>query len=478
MALNGPRPQDEPPPLDAGVEADSVVEMLVQIDESEGAIDPQQLVAALPDPLDAEADDALRRATSGLELLNRVRERNPYCVSDLAYGYAANPDDTGQLTHIGRFEIRRRLGMGGFGVVFLAYDPAIDREVALKVPRVETLINEQTRARFVRESRNAAMVSHPHVATIYEAGTVGPICYIVSEFCRGGSIAGLLERLPAGRIPPRAAAEVMAVIADAVTCAHERGVLHRDIKPTNLLLDFETGELQEFSDDLHELSAHVKLVDFGLAKNLNQDEGRTRTGILLGTPAYTAPEQIAETREVDARADVYSMGATLYHLITGHAPLKKETDFATLMANQHEDPTCPRALHADIPRDLAAICLKCLEKEPARRYQSAAELAADLRRFAEGRPVMARRVSTAGRWWRVALRNPLLSVAVLVTALSLALSITTVSVSLRRFREQEVKQSELIEQIRLLNERRHQQRAETPIIGVSGGELSSAEFAD
>ena len=283
---------------------------------------------------------------------------------------------------------------------------------------------------------------------------VGPICYIVSEYCPGGSIADMLSQLPENRLPAKAASQVMATVADAVQAAHDQGVLHRDIKPTNLLLDVTADQVPRFIEDPSELYACVKLVDFGLAKDLTRDEARTRTGMLLGTPAYSAPEQIAETRTLGATTDVYSLGATLYHLITGQPPLQKATDFATLLANQNEEPQLPQSHHLDIPKDLSAICMKCLEKTPERRYATAAELADDLRRFIAGKPVVARNISTLGRWSRSVRRNSVLAICAAITLFSIAFSVQTVRVSQRAIEREKIKQSSLIREIELLNSRR------------------------
>jgi serine/threonine protein kinase len=439
--------------VDDATELDSAIDLLVQLDETEDATDSTAVTDSLAKHTPAGADD-LRRAANSLQRLKRIKQQSPYCVVDLAYGYGSSVDDAELPSRIGRFEIKRRLGMGGFGVVFLANDPTIDRDVALKVPRVEALINEETRGRFVRESRTAAMVSHPHVATVFEAGMVGPICYIVSEYCPGGSIADMLSQLPENRLPAKAASQVMATVADAVQAAHDQGVLHRDIKPTNLLLDVTADQVPRFIEDPSELYACVKLVDFGLAKDLTRDEARTRTGMLLGTPAYSAPEQIAETRTLGATTDVYSLGATLYHLITGQPPLQKATDFATLLANQNEEPQLPQSHHLDIPKDLSAICMKCLEKTPERRYATAAELADDLRRFIAGKPVVARNISTLGRWSRSVRRNSVLAICAAITLFSIAFSVQTVRVSQRAIEREKIKQSSLIREIELLNSRR------------------------
>jgi WD40 repeat protein len=306
------------------------------------------------------------------------------------------------LTSLGRFQIRQELGRGSFGVVLLAHDPLLGRAVALKVPRAEVLLTSELRERFRREARAAAALEHPHLVPVYEVGEAGAACFLVSAYCPGSNLAQWL-RQRTEPVPFAQAASLLATVAEAVQHAHDRGVIHRDLKPSNILLDTE-GQ------------PHV--TDFGLARFLDglaEDEpGRypTRTGIIVGTAPYMAPEQAGgKSRLVGPAADVYGLGAILYELLTGRAPFQGESELDTLQQVQSADPVPPSRLRLRCPRDLEVICLKCLEKDPGRRYASAGALAEDLRRFLAGEPIRARPVGTAERLWRRCRRNPVLSLA-------------------------------------------------------------------
>ena len=400
-------------PHDSDDLSEADLQRLVELDQHQDDVDPSAETKELVNPF-------LSRAKRGLDFLNQVRESNPHVVDDLAIE-ANMPTwfemDGDQPGKIGRHEIISRLGSGGFGVVFLARDPELDRLVALKVPRVETLIHPQTRRRFVRESKTAAQLDHPNIATVYEAGAIGPALYIASQFCPGGSLEDYFEQA-GGRISPRDAAEVIASLAEAVEHAHGRGILHRDINPTNILLDVDPEDVDELALTPGRLGDVAKLVDFGLAKNLESGDDETRTGIMLGTPAYTAPELVLEKTDIGPTADVYSLGATLYHALTGSPPHKKDTKFETLLAAQRLEAVPPSRHVPDIPRDLDAICLKSLERDPVDRYQSAEAMAQDLRNHLAGKPVTARRatrIESLVKWSR---RNSV--VASLLFALAMA----------------------------------------------------------
>jgi serine/threonine protein kinase/tetratricopeptide (TPR) repeat protein len=341
-----------------------------------------------------------------LQLMERVRQFHPECLVDLQLGSADQPtlwlDAQDSLPQqFGRFEIRQLLGEGGFGLVFLAYDPNLEREVALKLPRIATLVTDTTRERFVREARTAASLRHPNIATVHESGQVGPICYIASEYYEGGTLAQFLQRR--GPLDCREAAKLLAALAHAVQVAHSRGILHRDLKPGNVLIDRPAGEATYGPAD-------VRITDFGLARLLDDDTQATQSGVLLGTPAYISPEQAAGEREaISTAADIYSLGAIFFELLTGRPPFTEGSVLALLEAVRSKEPGSPRRLRVDVPRDLEAICLRCLRKEPEKRYPTANALAEDLDAWLGGRPVSARPVSRLeriGRWCR---RNPLLA---------------------------------------------------------------------
>ncbi len=335
---------------------------------------------------------------------------------------------TGQ---IGRFRLLRKLGSGGYGVVFLAHDPNLNRQVALKVPRPEVLVTADLKRRFLREAEAAASLDHPHIVPVFEAGSAGPVCYIVSAFCDGLPLNQWLEQR-GGKVAPRLAAEMIAALADAVQHAHDRGVLHRDIKPGNILVD----TLDNVSDNA--AVEGIRLTDFGLARIGPSGNDQTVSAAIVGTPAYMAPEQAASQRDqIGCATDVYALGATLYHLLTGRPPIVGATPLETLSSITRMDPIEPARFQPEVPRDLNAICLKCLEKSPQRRYASAAELRADLQRFLKGETVMARPV---GRWQRVAKwcgRNPKLAglsaaalVAVFATLITAAIGWWSTSAAL------------------------------------------------
>ncbi len=295
------------------------------------------------------------------------------------------------LRRIGRFQIERELGRGGLGVVFLAYDPVLNRRVALKVPRPEVLVTPEVRVRFEREAHAAARLAHPHLVPVYEVGQAGAILYMISAYCAGPNLTCWLKHR--GRpLAPRQAAQLIVELADAVQYAHSQGVLHRDIKPSNVLMDpLASGALS--GDDAldRELSAVPKLVDFGLARLEGTVQPEKRTGVAMGTPGYMAPEQAeGRTREIGPATDVHGLGAVLYELLTGRGPFAGTSEVDMLHRVLSEEPMHPARINPRVSRDLEAICLKCLEKRPLARYATAADLADDLRRYLAGEATVAR----------------------------------------------------------------------------------------
>src|SRR5262249_42107297 len=250
----------------------------------------------------AEFRPRLDRNLGCLRLLHQVLPRRPDAT--------AEPPKAGLL---GRFQLRRRLGFGAFGVVWLAFDPRLRREVALKVPHAGALADEVLRRRFVREAEAAAGLEHANVVTVYEAGEEGPICYIATAYCPGPNLAQWLKERE-HPVPPREAAELVAALADGVEHAHGHGVVHRDLKPANVLLAPD---------------GTPKITDFGLAKILSESPAaaeQTQSGAVVGTPAYMAPEQAAARREqVGVAADVWALGVILYELLTGRPPYQADT---------------------------------------------------------------------------------------------------------------------------------------------------------
>lgn len=409
------------------VDDDSFAELLAAADEALAAGETPQMSAATP--------GVRERLQGGLACMQLLRSRRGVRKKD----DPASDDVARETTRIGRFQLRRELGRGGFGVVLLAYDPHLRRDVALKVPRGDVLVTPELRERFQREARAAAGLDHPNIVPVFDAGEVGPVCYIASLYCPGVTLAQWL-REHKDPVSFAVAAELVAALADGVQHAHDRGVVHRDLKPANVLLSGVKNQESGVSGQESDASTVVmltadscpltpKITDFGLAKLLDAaGDGPTRTGAVLGTPSYMAPEQAGGKADGAGPAcDVYALGAILYECLTGRPPFVGESDLDTLQQVRASEPVPPRRLRPKTPRDLETVCLKSLEKDPAKRYASAGELAADLQRFVAGEPVRARPVGAAGRLWRRCRRRPL--VAGLVTALGLALALGVAGVT-------------------------------------------------
>jgi WD40 repeat protein/tRNA A-37 threonylcarbamoyl transferase component Bud32 len=305
------------------------------------------------------------------------------------------------------YEVLEVLGRGGMGVVYKARHVALKRSVALKMIRTGAHAGTAELSRFRAEAEAVARLQHPNVVQIHEVGEHDGLPFLCLEYVDGGSLAGQLGGIP---LTPARAAELVEVLARAMHAAHLKGVVHRDLKPHNVLLTAE---------------GLPKVSDFGLAKDLTEAEGQTRTGAVLGTPSYMAPEQAEGKKEVGPAADVYALGAILYECLTGRPPFRAATPLETLEQVRDREPAAPRHLQPGVPRDLETVCLQCLQKQPHRRYASALELAEDLRRFLEGQPIRARPVSWAEAVWKWARRKPavagLLGGIVTVTLVALGL---------------------------------------------------------
>ena len=290
--------------------------------------------------------------------------------------------------HVPGYEILGELGRGGMGVVYKARQLKLNRIVALKMILAGGQAGEAALARFRTEAEAIARLQHPNIVQVHDVGEHEGKPYFSLEFCAGGSLAQKVAGTP---LPPKAAAWMVEMLARGMAAAHHKAIIHRDLKPANVLL-LEDGT--------------PKITDFGLAKKLD-DPGQTQSGAIMGTPSYMAPEQASgKTKEIGPPVDIYALGAILYELLTGRPPFKATTELETVMQVVNDDPVPPSQLQSKTPRDLETICLKCLQKEPARRYASAGALAEDLRRFQAGEPILARPVGKLERAWRSARRNP------------------------------------------------------------------------
>jgi len=307
----------------------------------------------------------------------------------------------GGIPTVPGYEIESELGRGGMGVVYKARDVKLDRTVALKIVIGGGHASSAALARFLAEAKAAAAVRHPGIAQVYEFGEHGGLPFLVLEFCPGGTLADKLAGTP---LPQTTAAELVERIASAVHSAHTAGIIHRDLKPANVLLAADGS---------------LRVGDFGLARHSNSSSGLTATGAILGSPSYMAPEQAAGSKEIGPAADVYGLGAILYECLTGRPPFRAATPLETMMQVLKDDPVPPTRLVPKLSRDLETICLKCLRKEPRHRYASAEELAADLRRYLEGRPVAARPAGPVEKMWKATRRRPALAGAIAASMFAL-----------------------------------------------------------
>jgi WD40 repeat protein/tRNA A-37 threonylcarbamoyl transferase component Bud32 len=318
--------------------------------------------------------------------------------------------------NVAGYEILAELGRGGMGVVYKARQARLGRVVALKMLLAGAHAGAQELARFRVEAEAVARLQHPNIVQIFEVGEEKGSPYLALEYVEGGSLSDKLKGTP---LPARAAAELVEALALAIDAAHRRGIVHRDLKPANILLTPD---------------GNAKVTDFGLAKRLDAATVHTQSGALLGTPDYMAPEQAAG-KTIGPAADVYGLGAILYHLLTGRPPFPAETPLDTLVRLQSEEPVPPSVLQPKVPRDLATICLKALAKEPGRRFASGGDLAEDLRRFLDGRPIQARPAGRVEKWWRWCRRNPALATASSL-ALAAGVAVVVVSVSFAIYQSQ------------------------------------------
>jgi serine/threonine protein kinase/WD40 repeat protein len=325
-----------------------------------------------------------------------------------------------RLPNLAGYEIIEELGRGGMGIVYKARQTSVNRIVALKMIISGEYASPQDLVRFQTEAEAVAGLQHSHVVQLHEFGNHEGLPYFTLEYIEGGSLA---KKAAGGPLPAMAAAKLVEQIAGGVAAAHARGIIHRDLKPENVLLTVD---------------GTPKITDFGLAKrheveNTPPSAARrgepslTSTGAIMGTPSYMAPEQARSDKSIGPAADVYALGAILYRLVTGRPPFLGATSLDTVMQVIDTQPVAPRNLIPSLPRDLETICLKCLRKEPERRYASAAALVDDLRRFQEGHPILARPVGSIERGWRWCRRNPAVAASLFAAALVLVLGTVVAS---------------------------------------------------
>jgi WD40 repeat protein/tRNA A-37 threonylcarbamoyl transferase component Bud32 len=337
-----------------------------------------------------------------------------------------------RVRYFGDYELVKELGRGGMGIVYKARQMSLSRSVALKMIRSAALASEDELRRFQNEAEVVASLDHPHIVPILEVGKHAGQHYFSMKLIGGTSLD---KRLAEYVADAKSAATVVKKAAEAVHHAHQRGILHRDLKPANILLD-ERGE--------------PFVTDFGLARRVAGDSELTSSGAVIGTPAYMAPEQAAGRRgAVTTSTDVYGLGAILYAVLTGHAPFDCDSVEETLDKVRTAAPSAPSKSNPRAPRDLEVICLKCLEKDPRRRYSSADELASDLKRWLASEPIAARPVGNAARFWMWCRRRPVvagLSAAVVVAVLAGLIGTSLGLVAALQARKKEREQTELAEQ--------------------------------
>ena len=388
----------------------------------------------------------------------------PKCLLDLALGCAADaataaaPWEQDAEPALLDYEILERVGRGGMGFVYRARQRSLNRMVALKVVGAGDMASPAALARFRREAEAAAKLDHPSIVPIYEVGEHEANPFLVMRFIEGASLAEKRDEValaPGDAHRQSEIARLIATVARAVHYAHTRGVLHRDLKPSNILLDRD---------------GNPHLTDFGIAKLIDQETALTQTAELLGTPCYMSPEQ-AEGKPLSVAADIYGLGVILYELLTGRRPFEAPRPVEVLRKVIEEVPTAPQLINDTVDRDLATICLKCLDKNPTRRYGSALELADDLERWQRHEPILARPAGPIRRLSQWTVRNPAL--ATLIGGLFVGIAVTLGL--LAEAREEKARKSTALAILRTETARQLQEiwASPSPFFGIKSETLSA-----
>ncbi len=346
------------------------------------------------------------------------------------------------------YEILEEIGHGGMGVVLKANQHRPKRTVAIKMLLGGYYANKDALARFRIEADAIAKIQHPNIVQIYEVNEVNGKPYLALEYVSGGSLS---EKLLGTPLPAKDAAELTQTLALALHAAHTKGVIHRDLKPANILLlgkESDSGKNNGTPESFQPADYIPKVTDFGLAKMLEATEGQTESGAFLGTPSYSAPEQVSDNRNIGPQTDVYALGAILYEFLTGRPPFKGTTPFETLGQVQKEEPVPPSRLQMSVPKDLETICLKCLQKDIRKRYESALDLADEIERYQKGQPILARPIGPVERLVKWGRRNPAIAAllgVIAIAAVSLVVGFWRYSVGLALAAEREKIQREKAE---------------------------------